>query len=87
MVSINIILFDLLIILAVKGKGLSEGHLIKLPKKPVPAFFYFCIEKRKEYPNLGSVLEANHKLSQMWRDLAEDEKEVERLCLVSLNYI
>ena len=50
----------------------------KIPKRPMSAFLLFSLDKRKEFPNMP-LLESTQKLSIMWRNATDKEKEV---CLV-----
>lgn len=48
---------------------------LKLPKRPMSAFLLFSLDKRKEFPNMP-LLESTQKLSIMWKNATEKEKEV-----------
>lgn len=62
---------------AKKSSSHAPSSLV-LPKRPMSAFLLFSLDKRKEFPNMP-LLESTQKLSVMWKNATDKEKEV---CLV-----
>src|SRR4051812_23741587 len=57
-------------------------YLVKGPKKAVSAFLYFCNEQRQNSQEFVPS-DFSRQVGEMWKNLPEDQKTVQRTPLIS----